>query len=170
MRYLAPQGIKQCVEFYLRMYSKIKDTDFNLSAWTVWRSKQYMAELQAEALKKYQPGWCAATDGLVDAKPLSDVSDSDEDTTTGPRQHDLDEVACQVRSGHTAATKQRSNLVRLEHNFGFPVHVTVHVRVASLQYGKARFRRRSSMRPRSPPSPSKRFRISWLTLSPRCTR
>jgi len=128
MRYLVPQGIKQCVECYLRMYSKIKDTDFNLSAWTVWRSNQYMAELQAEALKKYQPGWCAATDGLVDAKPLSDVSDSDEDTTTGPRQHDLDEFACRVRSGHTAATKQRSNLVRLEHNFGFPVHV----RAASL--------------------------------------
>ena len=87
-----------------------------------------MAELQAEALKKYQPGWCAATDGLVDAKPLSDVSDSDEDTTTGPRQHDLDEFACRVRSGHTAAMKQRSNLVRLEHNFGLPVHM----RAASL--------------------------------------
>ena len=55
MRYLAPQGIKQCVDSYIRLYSKIKDQGMSLSDWSVWRSNQYLAGLQAEALKQYQP-------------------------------------------------------------------------------------------------------------------
>jgi len=123
MRYLDPQGIKQCVDSYIRLFSKIKDKGISLDDWSVWRSNQYLAELQEEALQKYQPGRGAVKDGLVDAKHVSDAGNSDDDTAAAPQQHDPEELAGRARSGHTAAMRARGNLVRLEQHFGFPVHM-----------------------------------------------
>ena len=123
MRHLDPQGIKQCVDSYIRLFSKITDNGISLDDWSVWRSNQYLAELQEEALQKYQTGRGAVKDGLVDAKPISDADDSDDDMTAEPQQHDPEELAGRVRSGHTAAMRARGNLVRLEQHFGFPVHM-----------------------------------------------
>ena len=104
---LAPGGLISCVDSFLRFISWTQEQGLKFDALTEWHSHQYLKHIHTDATGTT----LADDDGLANIAG-DEISDSDE------------EEARDRARGAYAARGQRANLVRLEENFKFPVHMS----------------------------------------------
>ena len=111
---LSPGGIITCTDSFLRFEAWTRKYHYSLSSLTIWHAKQYLQYVHANAVST--PGTQQEIDdGLADVQVDLD-SDSDAD--------DESDIVRHAAKGVHAARSQRANLVRLELNMEFPLHMT----------------------------------------------